>query len=58
VKKKPRPVLYERLGVRLIRVLERYRRRWKPVELPQMARRLREFAIDIEIRHGGSGRKR
>jgi hypothetical protein len=46
-----------KLGLRLMSVLERYRERWNPEELPELARRLREFADALDKPHAG-GRKK
>jgi hypothetical protein len=45
----------EKLALRLVAVLERYRERWNPKELPELARYLREFADGLAKR---GGRKR
>jgi hypothetical protein len=52
-KKKRRPrrqktVPADKLGLRLVRVLERYKARWKPDDLAELARQLREFADALE----------
>lgn len=52
-KKKRRPkrqksVPTDKLGVRLAKVLEKYRDRWKPDDLSELARQLREFADALE----------
>lgn len=46
-----------RLGVRLVKSLERYRERWNPEELSELARQLREFADALDQPKPG-GRKR
>jgi hypothetical protein len=59
-KKRPRrqkPVPAEKLGLRLVRVLERYKERWNPKELADLARHLREFADALEGSHR-SGKKK
>lgn len=44
----------EKLGVRLVKALERYRERWPAKELSELARYLREFADSLEKpQHGG-----
>ena len=48
----------ERLAGRLVMVLERYRDRWDPKELAEMARRLREFADSLESQKGGKKTKK
>jgi hypothetical protein len=45
----------EKLATRLATVLERYRERWNPRELSELARQLREFADGLEKQ---GGRKR
>jgi hypothetical protein len=50
-KKRPRrrkAVPSEKLGLRLLGVLERYKERWNPKELTELARHLREFADALE----------
>jgi hypothetical protein len=52
-KKKRRPrrrkaVPADQLGLRLLHVLDRYRERWNPDELSELARHLREFADALE----------
>ena len=50
-KKRPRrkkAVPSEKLGLRLVGVLERYKERWNPKELSELARQLREFADALE----------
>jgi len=44
----------EKLATRLVKVLTRYRERWNPKELSELARQLREFADGLEKQ----GRKR
>jgi hypothetical protein len=61
-KKKRRPrrqkaVPTEKLGVRLTKVLEKYRQRWNLDELSELARQLREFA-DALAKPGRGGRKK
>ena len=38
----------EKLAGRLVTVLERYRDRWDPKELAELARQLREFADSLD----------
>jgi hypothetical protein len=54
-----RPLPPEELGPRLIKVLERYRERWSPKALAELARQLREFADTLEkpTRGGRKGAK-
>jgi hypothetical protein len=52
-RKKSRPrrkkaIPTDKLAVRLVKALERYRERWNPKELSELARRLREFADGLE----------
>jgi hypothetical protein len=57
-KKRPRrqkAVPPEKLAIRLVTVLERYRERWNQKELSELARQLREFADGLEKQ---GGRKR
>jgi DUF3102 family protein len=61
-KKKRRPrrqkaVPNEKLGLRLLGVLERYKERWNPKELSELARQLREFADSLEKPATGSKKK-
>jgi hypothetical protein len=61
-KKKRRPrrqrqVPTEKLGLRLVKVLERYKEKWKPEELSELARQLREFAESLEKAGRGAGRR-
>ncbi len=61
-KKKQRPrrrkvVPSEKLGLRLVDVLERYKERWNQKELAELARQLREFADALEKPQSGSKKK-
>ncbi len=59
-KKRPRrqkAVPTVKLGLRLMNVLERYKERWKPDELSELARQLREFADALE-KPGRGGKKK
>jgi hypothetical protein len=59
-KRKPRrqkPVATEKLGLRLARVLERYKDKWKADDLAKLARQLREFADALEKPDRGSKKK-
>jgi hypothetical protein len=47
----------EKLGLRLMKSLERYKERWNPKELSELARQLREFANALEKPPSGSKRK-
>ncbi len=52
-KKKQRPkrkklVHANKLGLRLVKVLDRYRERWNPDELAELARQLREYADALD----------
>lgn len=59
-KKKPRrqkAIPTEKLGLRLVRVLERYKSRWKPDDLTELVRQLREFADALEKPGRGAKKK-
>jgi len=59
-KKRPRrqkTVPTEKLAMRLVKVLDRYRERWNQKELAEFARHLREFADALEKPQSG-GKKR
>ena len=59
-KKRPRrrkPVSAEKLGGRLVKVLERYKERWNPGELSELARQLREFADALDMRGRKKGKE-
>lgn len=59
-KKRPRrqkPVSSDKLGLCVEKVLERYKARWNPDELSELAQRLREFADTLEKPERG-GRKK
>ena len=47
-KKKAKAVPADKLGLRLVNVLERYKERWNQKELAELARQLREFADELE----------
>jgi hypothetical protein len=50
-KRRPRrqkPVPTDKLGLRLLKSLERYKERWPSKELSELARQLREFADALE----------
>ena len=55
--KKGKPIPAEKLGVRLVKVLERYQERWNPKELTELARQLREFADALEKPDRGGKKK-
>ena len=55
--KKPKQLPAEKLGVRLIRTLGKFRVRWKSSELSQLAQLLREFADGLDKGQRGSGKK-
>lgn len=48
----------DKLGGRLLKVLERYRQRWNPKELTELARQLREFADTLDEQKGGKKPKK
>jgi gas vesicle protein len=61
-KKKRRPrrqkaVPADKLGLRLVKSLERYKERWNPKELSDLARQLREFADALEKPASGGKKK-
>jgi hypothetical protein len=56
-KRRAKPIAADKLGRRLVSVLEHYRKRWDPKELAGLARQLREFADGLEKPERG-GRKR
>jgi len=59
-KKRPRrskAVPTEKLGLRLVKVLERYKEKWKPDDLSDLARQLREFADALEKPGRGTKKK-
>ena len=59
-KRRPRrqkPVLTDKLDLRLVRALERYRERWNPDDLSELGRHLREFAEALEKPERGSKKK-
>jgi hypothetical protein len=47
-RRRAKPLPADKLALRLVRLLERYRERWNPNELADLARQLREFAIALE----------
>ena len=47
----------DKLALRLVRVLERYKERWNPKELADLAQHLREFADGLEKPGRGGKRK-
>ena len=59
-KKRPRrkkAIPTEKLGLRLVGVLERYKERWNQKELSELARQLREFADALDKPPTGSKKK-
>lgn len=59
-KKRPRrgkAIPTDKLGVRLVKVLERYQERWNQKELAELARQLREFADSLEKPGRGTKKK-
>jgi len=56
-KKKAKPVPADKLAVRLVNVLERYKERWNQKELAELARQLREFADELEAGKKGGKKK-
>jgi gas vesicle protein len=60
-KKRPRrqkTIPADRLAGRLVSVLARYRDRWEPKELANLARHLREFADSLDAQKGGKRTKK
>lgn len=60
-KKRPRrqkSMPTDKLGGRLVNVLERYRDRWNPKELAELARQLREFADSLDGQKGSKKTKK
>ncbi len=60
-KKRPRrqkTIPADKLAGRLVGVLERYRDRWDPKELAELARQLREFADSLDSQKGGKKAKK
>ncbi len=60
-KKRPRrqkTIPAEKLAGRLVTVLERYRNRWDPKDLAELARQLREFADSLDSQKGGKKAKK
>jgi hypothetical protein len=60
-KKRPRrqkTIPPDQLAGRLVTVLERYRDRWDPKELAELARQLREFADSLDSQKGGKRAKK
>lgn len=55
--KKRKPVPAEKLGLRLRKVLEKYKEKWKADDLAELAKQLREFADDLEKPQRGSRKK-
>ena len=59
-KKKPKrgkAIPTDKLGVRLVKSLERYKERWKQDDLTELARQLREFADELEAGKKGGKKK-
>lgn len=59
-KKRPRrskAIPPDKLGLRLVKVLERYKEKWKHDDLADLARQLREFADALDKPERGSRRK-
>ena len=47
----------DKLGLRLVKSLERYKERWNQKELSELARQLREFADALEKPASGGKKK-
>jgi hypothetical protein len=56
--RRPKTMPAEKLTGRLVTVLERYRDRWDPKELAELARQLREFADSLDSQKGGKKTKK
>jgi hypothetical protein len=56
--RRPKTREAEKLGSRLVIALERYRDRWDPKELAELARHLREFADSLDSQKGGKKTKK
>jgi len=56
--KRQKTIPADKLGGRLVSVLERYRDRWNPKELAELARQLREFADSLDSQKGGKRTKK
>ena len=56
-KRKGRPISTDELGLRLLRVLDRYRERWNQQKLSELARHLRGFADTLVKRRSGQGKR-
>jgi hypothetical protein len=56
--KKGKAIPADKLGLRLVKVLEKYKERWSPDSLGDFARQLREFAATLEKPGRGSRKKR
>lgn len=48
----------DKIGVRLLKVLERYRERWDPAEHAELAPHLRDFADSLTERKSGKKEKK
>lgn len=56
--RRPKSREAEKLASRLVTALERYRDRWDPKELTELARRLREFADSLDSQKGSKKTKK
>jgi hypothetical protein len=54
---KAKPIPADKLALRLVRVLERFKERWNPKELADLAQQLREFADALEKPERGGKKK-
>lgn len=57
VPKRQRKVPTEKLGLRLVKVRERYREKWKADDMAEFARQLRELADALEKPDRGGKKK-
>ena len=55
--KRQKALSADKLGLRLVKSLERYKERWNQKELPDLARQLREFADALEKPQASSKKK-
>lgn len=55
--KRQKAIPAEKLGVRLVKALEKYKERWNPKELSELARQLRGFADALEKPERGGKKK-
>ena len=56
-RRRAKPIPADKLALRLVRGLERYKERWNPKELADLAQQLREFADALEKPERGGKKK-